>query len=121
MICSQGEVGIGIYGRAGDAIDRLGLICEKWQPPIKAQGRVKVPPPTTPPPPPPPKFIKVLLSVDVCASAAGCNKQTRLSELPKDTQGVTLVERKDPWYHVKWPAGDGWVYSGPGWESLELP
>ena len=30
LICPQGEVATGIYGRAGGAIDQLGLICEPW-------------------------------------------------------------------------------------------
>ena len=29
LICPVGEIGAGIYGRAGTAIDQLGLICEK--------------------------------------------------------------------------------------------
>jgi hypothetical protein len=30
LICPQGEIATGIYGRAGGAIDQLGLICEPW-------------------------------------------------------------------------------------------
>jgi hypothetical protein len=30
LICPEGEVASGIYGRAGGAIDQLGLICEPW-------------------------------------------------------------------------------------------
>jgi hypothetical protein len=30
LICPQGEIAAGIYGRAGGAIDQLGLICEPW-------------------------------------------------------------------------------------------
>lgn len=30
LICPRGEVATGIYGRAGSAIDQLGLICDKW-------------------------------------------------------------------------------------------
>ncbi len=41
--------------------------------------------------------------------------------LEAGTAGVTLVERKAPWFHVKWPAGEGWVYSGAGYVSLTLP
>jgi hypothetical protein len=29
--CQNGEVAIGIFGRAGTAVDSLGLICDKWQ------------------------------------------------------------------------------------------
>jgi hypothetical protein len=74
----------------------------------------------TPPPPPPPQ-VTVLLDVDVCASPAGCDDKTRLGVLPAGQEGVTLVERQDPEYHVKWPGPEGWVYSGPGYESLKLP
>jgi hypothetical protein len=30
LICPQGEIATGIYGRAGGAIDQLGLICGPW-------------------------------------------------------------------------------------------
>jgi hypothetical protein len=78
---------------------------------------------TSPPPPPPPSApqVTVLLDVDVCASTAGCDDNTRLGMLPAHTQGVTLVERLDPWYHVKWQGPEGFVYSGEGYVSLKLP
>jgi hypothetical protein len=76
--------------------------------------------PVTPPPPPPPQ-VTVLLDVDVCASPAGCDENTRLGVLPAGTEGVTLVESQKPEYHVKWPGPEGWVYSGPGYVSLKLP
>jgi hypothetical protein len=65
------------------------------------------------------KFVTVLLDVDVYNASGGNGPKT--GTLAAGTQGVTLVERKDPWYHVKWPAGNGWVYSGPGYQSLKLP
>jgi hypothetical protein len=79
---------------------------------------------TSPPPPPPPPSapqVTVLLDVDVCASTAGCDNNTRLGMLPAGTQGVTLAENLDPWYHVKWQGPEGFVYSGEGYVSLKLP
>jgi hypothetical protein len=79
---------------------------------------------TTSPPPPPPQSapqVTVLLDVDVCASTDGCDEQTRLGVLPAGTQGVTIVEDKNPWYHVKWQGPEGLVYSGEGYVSLKLP
>jgi hypothetical protein len=32
MICDDGQVAVGIFGRAGTAIDSLGLICDTWHP-----------------------------------------------------------------------------------------
>jgi hypothetical protein len=76
---------------------------------------------TTPPPPPPPPQVTVLLDVDICPTTAGCDEQTRLGVLPAGTQGVTIVENKDPWYHIKWQGPEGLVYSGEGYVSLKLP
>src|SRR5262245_25849711 len=38
LICPHGEVATGIYGRAGTAIDRLGLICERFERGLTADG-----------------------------------------------------------------------------------
>jgi hypothetical protein len=41
-----------------------------------------------------------------------------IGELDAPTEGVTLLKKEGTnWYHVKWPAGEGWVYSGPGYED----
>jgi hypothetical protein len=38
------------------------------------------------------------------------------------TQQVTLSEPcHDDWCHVAWPSGQGWVYTGPDYPSLQLP
>ncbi len=77
-----------------------------------------VPPP--PPPPPGQKFVTVQLSVDLYAAPGG-NGQA-IGTLEAGTRKVTLLEPcNDHWCHVKWPAGQGFVYSGPGYQSLQLP
>ena len=77
-----------------------------------------VPPP--PPPPPGQKFVTVKLSVDLYAAPGGQGQAK--GTLEAGTPQVTLLEPcNDHWCHVKWPAGQGFVYSGPGYKSLQLP
>ena len=80
------------------------------------------PAPPVPPPAPQPKPVKVLLPVDVYDDPG--DKKKKIGVLAKDTQGVFLVEplRGDNWYNVKGnvPKGIGWVWSGPGYISLEF-
>lgn len=140
--CGDGEWATGIYGRYGSLIDQLGLQCEKLvvetppsqaEPPIlggpgpggkvieKIPGDIgAAPPPPPPPPPPATPTCTVLLSVDVYSAPGGTGQQKGV--LAAGTQGVTKLEGpNDNWYHVKWPAGDGWVYSGPDYTSLNCP
>lgn len=120
LVCPQGQVGTGIYGRAGSAIDQLGLTCGKWE----VAAAVEAPPPAkvTPPPEkttPPPKTVKVLSDVDVYDATGGNGAKT--GTLVAGTQGVTLVEAcANNWCHVNWPAGNGWVYNGPDYRSLDV-
>jgi outer membrane protein OmpA-like peptidoglycan-associated protein len=65
--------------------------------------------------------VTVLLPVDVYIAPGGSDPEKTGTFLAAGTQGVTLIENKDPWFHVKWPAGEGWVYSGEGYVSLQLP
>jgi uncharacterized protein YkwD len=59
LACPKGEVAVGIFGRAGTAIDALGLVCEKWRggTPGDASEQVSIltkpNPPTAKPNPPP--------------------------------------------------------------------
>jgi hypothetical protein len=65
-------------------------------------------------------FVTVNLPVDLY-DVPGGNGQV-IGVLPAGTAKVTLVAPcADSWCHVRWPAGEGWVYSGPGYESLALP
>jgi hypothetical protein len=47
----------------------------------------------------------------------------KIGELAAGTQDVTLQEKCGAsWYLLEWPAGEGWVYSGPGYDdALECP
>lgn len=67
-----------------------------------------------------PKFIEVLQSVDLYSKPGGADED-KIGSLPKDTKEVALIGRQAPWYNVKWPKGQGWVYSGDGYVSLKLP
>jgi hypothetical protein len=69
--------------------------------------------------PPPPKFCKVNKDSVVYDMPDG----NQIGELAAQTQGVTLLKKQgDNNYDVKWPAGEGWVYSGPGYEdAIECP
>ena len=60
------------------------------------------------------------LSVDFYAKPGG-NGQAK-GTLEAGTANVRLLEPcENSWCHVKWPAGQGWVYSGPDYQSLQLP
>jgi hypothetical protein len=68
----------------------------------------------------PQKTVTVALAVDLYDSPGGEGNQTGV--LQPGTKKVTLVEPcADSWCHVRWPAGQGWVYSGPDYPSLKLP
>jgi hypothetical protein len=73
-----------------------------------------------PPAPPPEEFVSVLLPTDVYDAPGGGGRKTGM--LQRGTQQVKLVEPCiDHWCRLAWPAGAGWVWSGPGHESLKLP
>ena len=67
------------------------------------------------------KFVTVDQEVDIYRAPGGNEADKTGETLKKGTQSVKLVEKQAPWYHVNWPAGDGWVYSGEGYVSLTLP
>lgn len=134
--CLAGEVGKGLNINYGKYINGAGIICDALKIPAAAPSPPPPPPPPepqTPPPPPvtppPPaqQFVEVLKDVDVYTKPGG-NDQDRKKDangndvtLFAGTQGVTLIERRTPWFHLNWPGQDGWVYSGSGWLSLKLP
>jgi hypothetical protein len=90
-----------------------------------APGQVAaLPDPIQPAPQPKPKllkkFVTVKLDVDLYAVAGGEGDTTGMLEA--GTKSVTLLEPcVESWCHVRWPAGEGWVYSGPDYQSLQLP
>lgn len=122
LICPPGEIGVGIYGRAGTAIDQLGLICEPWQvaavqppPPIAVPG----PQPGQPQPPPQGQAVTVRLTVELYNLPDGVGQ--KIGDLAAQTPGVTLLEPcRDNWCHVTWPGGTGWVFDGPEYDSLVM-
>jgi hypothetical protein len=70
--------------------------------------------------PPAQDFIKVERSVDLYAKPGGVGKRKGI--LQAGTKQVRLLAPcTDNWCHVSWPKGQGWVYSGPGYQSLALP
>ena len=75
------------------------------------------------PPPTPdaqPQTCAVTRDTDVFDAPDGNGQKTGV--LADGTQGVTLVVPcRDNWCHVKWPAGQGWVYTGPDFPSLNCP
>ncbi len=81
----------------------------------------------TPQPPPAQQFLGVVKDVDVFNKPGGDDADRKKDAngngvtLFAGTQGVTLIEKRTPWFHLKWPGQDGWVYSGSGWVSLTLP
>ena len=76
---------------------------------------------------PEPLFVTVLLDVDAYTKPGGADEDRKKDAngnnvtLTTGTQSVTVLEKKAPWFHVKWPGQDGWVYSGSGYVSLKLP
>ncbi len=80
-------------------------------------------PPPVPTPAPEPKPVKIRKPVDVYNKPRH-EGGTKIGVLKEETQGVFLVEplRGDNWYNVKGnvPSGIGWVWSGPGYISLEF-
>ena len=64
------------------------------------------------------KSVTVEIDTDVFDSPNG--NETGVV-LEAGTKGVTLLQKDGDWYHVKWPAGQGWVWSGPGHLSIKLP
>ncbi len=68
-----------------------------------------------------PGTCTVLQATDVFDDCRG--RQTGMF-LEAGKQGVTLVKRcavDESWFNVKWPAGQGWVFSGEGHVSLNCP
>jgi hypothetical protein len=87
--------------------------------PVRVTGRPKASDGGAVADPPAPKYVTVDKSVDVYGSAGG--QGNKIGVLQAGTKMVTLIEKQAPWYNVKWPAGQGWVYSGEGHVSLKLP
>ena len=62
--------------------------------------------------------VAVKKTVDVYDAPGG--NGSRVGELAAGTAGVELVQAcQDNWCHVRWPGHEGWVYSGPDYNSLD--
>ena len=89
-----------------------------------AQRLATNPPPPPPPLPPPAATVTVLLDSDVYTNydpktGQASGKQPHI--LRAGTPGVTLLQSDPPYFDLQWPGGSGWVYSGQGYEALQLP
>jgi hypothetical protein len=147
--CPKGEFATGVFGNHGAFVDSVGFIC-RAAPQVSAvlarpnDDMIKrdsgilanpsddfkdviaagTPGPATPPPPPPPppvKQVKVKEPVDVYDVPGGGGKV--IGALADETTVGLLGCQQDHWCHVTGqnvPNGIGWVYSGPGYYSLEL-
>ena len=64
-----------------------------------------------------------VLKASVVYDKPGGNGQQTGDELAVGTGGVMLREQDGSnWFQVKWPAGEGWVYSGPGYpDAIRCP
>jgi hypothetical protein len=119
LICPPGQVGTGIYGRAGTAIDRLGLICSDWQVAATEPEQVDAAPP--------PvddgnlKTATVAQEVEVYNQPGGNGQKT--GDLGTGTKVSVLGDCVDSWCHVtgpRVPNGDGYVYNGDDYRSLKF-
>jgi hypothetical protein len=140
--CPPRELVTAMYGRAGQFVDAVGMICNLRPEPGPAGVETKAPDssvivapsplegtnlrkggifksgtgePESPPPAPGGQTATVIADVDVYKGAGGKQKLGILYSNNQTTK-VTLVEPcQDNWCHVKGdpvPAGEGWVYSG---------
>ena len=142
--CDEHQLASGISGRDGLFIDEFHLVCsapgaifttKRIDPEIYRDTGVASAPRgsmkdvivgdagTTPPPPPPApgKTAKVKLDVEVYDGPGGGGN--KIGDLAPDTIVGLVGCQADNWCHVNGgnvPNGDGWVYSGPDYQSLEL-
>lgn len=73
---------------------------------------------TTPPPPPPPPAQTCSIDKDGAVYDRPGGNGKKIGEIGVGTQGVTLLQKDGAnWFKLKWPAGEGWVYSGPGYTN----
>lgn len=124
--CNDGDWATGIFGNSGALVDSVGLLCDHIAPATTTtppSAAATTPPPTADRPDKSMKkgkLVSVEESVDVCRAAGGCDEDTRIAVLEAGTQSVLLLGScADNWCHVKWPAGEGWVYDGPDYDSLK--
>jgi hypothetical protein len=141
--CGSAELGGGLVTKFGEFVKGIGLICSdfKLAPPQQKEalppGPRKCPygqilkhgmcrsrksqPGTstgdnTMPPPPPANTCTVSKTGALYDAPQGKGREN--GELAANTQGVTLLGKSGAnWFNVKWPNGEGWVYSGPGFEN----
>ncbi len=116
ITCPGGEYGTGIFGRAGTAIDALGLICT----PIAELVRPGAPTPPDPTPPPQGKTTVVKLDVDLYDDAG--NKKKTADGAPIVVPAGTTVVVGDcneaGMCHISGGGYEGRVYDGLDYDTL---
>jgi hypothetical protein len=128
--CEPGEWVTGIFGRSGALVDQLGLVCDTIRPaappkpdrPIGPIGRKPTQPAPQAPEPgrPGPGRASVVLDVDVYKAPGQGNS---IGVLRKGSDVLKIRCTGDNWCHVAGsavPSGQGWVYNGPDYRSLQF-
>jgi hypothetical protein len=122
--CKDGDWATGLFGGSGNLVDRLGLVCNHIVP-VKSMKKTTMPVDNGGGAKPvksmkKAKLVTVVQAVDVCrAPDDECDEDTRIAVLEAGTPLVRLQEPcANDRCHVKWPDGEGWVYDGPGYDSL---
>ncbi len=139
--CVSGELGGGLVIKFGEFVKGIGLICSDFKLAPPPQKEASPPGPrkcpygkilrhgvcvlrTTQPgtstggntTPPPANTCTVNKTGALYDAPQGKGRES--GELAVNTQGVTLLGKNGAnWFNVKWPKGEGWVYSGPGFEN----
>jgi hypothetical protein len=115
--CGDGEWAAGLYGRTGALVDKLGFACKK----IIQTASLPPPAPAAPPPPPAPDTCTVLRDSDIFVTPGG--QQVPNLILRAGTPEVNRLGMDGAnWFRLKWPAGEGWAYSGPGYpDAIRCP
>jgi hypothetical protein len=109
LVCPPGQVGTGIYGRAGTAIDRLGLICSDWQ---VTKNIEDVPNPKITPKPVVGRTATARDDVDVLEEADG---NSRTIGMMREKASAQPLKNIDNWCLLKGVAEDG----TDGWVAID--
>ncbi|MGL5839565.1 MAG: SH3 domain-containing protein [Sphingorhabdus sp.] len=133
QMCSQESL-VGLRINSGQDVNAIGLLCDRRDPPraatppvaqpsprpVRQTGRPRVAPVAAPAPQPNAaamRIVDVKLDVDVYAAPGGNGQAS--GQLAAGTANVELVQPcRNNWCQVRWAGQEGWVYSGPDYNSL---